>query len=96
MPYDLNSAENRNIVTEYINIQLESGSNLSESQKATLTELKNQIDEIKEMESKLGIDEGDLKFIAETKSAVAWTDEAKKTLDERNAGLDEQDRDDPF
>ncbi|MBD5444087.1 MAG: GGDEF domain-containing protein, partial [Lachnospiraceae bacterium] len=96
LPYDLNSAENRNIVTEYINIQLESGSNLSESQKATLTELKNQIDEIKEMESKLGIDEGDLKFIAETKSAVAWTDEAKKTLDERNAGLDEQDRDDPF
>ena len=83
LPYDLNSADNREKVIEYINIQLDSGSNLTESQKETLSELKSQIDEIKEMESKLGIDEGDLKFIAEIKSADAWTNEVKKTLDEQ-------------
>lgn len=96
LPDDLNTANNRDIVTEYINIQLESGSNLSESQKETLIELKNQISEIKEMETKLGIDENDLSFIAETKNACAWTNEAQKKIDERNAGLDNQNRDDPF
>ena len=96
LPYDLNSPENRAVVLEYINIQLESGSNLSENQKETLTDLKNQISEIKEMEAKLGIDEGDLKFVAETKNIKAYSNEVREKYDERNAEIDEQDKDAPF
>lgn len=96
LPYDLNSPENRAAVLEYINIQLESGSNLSENQKETLTDLKNQISEIKEMEAKLGIDEGDLKFVAETKNIKAYSNEVREKYDERNAEIDEQDKDAPF
>ncbi|MCM1327941.1 MAG: diguanylate cyclase [Ruminococcus sp.] len=94
LPYDLNTAENRTLVAEYADIQLEKGDNISENQRNALVELKTAISEIKEMETKLGIDENDLKFIAETKGASTWADEAQKKLDERNAGLDEQDRND--
>lgn len=94
LPSNLNTAENRALVTEYINIQLENGSNLSENQRETLTNLKNEISEIKEMENELGIDEDDLKFIAETQNIKEYANDVREKYEERNTGLDEQDRND--
>ena len=48
------------------------------------------------MEAKLGIDEGDLKFVAETKNIKAYSNEVREKYDERNAEIDEQDKDAPF
>lgn len=96
LPANLNTAENRAVVSEYINIHLDIDSNLSESQKETLTELKNEISKIERMETEFGIDEGDLNFITETKSIKAYTDEAKEKYSDRNIEFDEHERDDPF
>lgn len=69
LPDDISSAENREIVSEYINDQLEHGSNLSDSQRETLTELKEHISE----------------FDLEIQKISDWTDAAIAKADERQA-----------
>lgn len=82
LPYDVSTAENRNTAAEYINIQLESGSNLSESQKEILADLKNLILDIREMETKLGIDSNDCPsgadFFETVRSMSEWADKVQE------------------
>lgn len=93
LPNDLDTAENRELVKEYIDGQLKSG-NISDNQRETLEELKNMISDVENAEKALDVTNDDLKFIAETREISQWSEDSKEKYSERNAERDEQGRTD--
>ena len=79
LPYDLNSAENRALVSEYINIQLDSG-NINDVQRNSLKTLQRAI---REFEEPL--------FAQKVEEIAQWADE----VIDKSKGRDEPDRNDP-
>lgn len=71
LPYDLNSPENRAVVSEYINTQLDGG-NITETQRESL---KNLQQEIRDFEEPL--------FVQEVEKISEWCEEAQEKAAER-------------
>lgn len=71
LPYDLNSPENRAVVSEYINTQLDGG-NITETQRESL---KNLQQEIRDFEEPL--------FVQEVEKISEWCEEAQEKATER-------------
>ncbi len=78
LPYDLNSPENRAVVSEYINTQLDGG-NITETQRESL---KNLQQEIRDFEEPL--------FVQEVEKISEWCEEAQEKAAERLEERDSQ------
>ncbi|MCM1523788.1 MAG: GGDEF domain-containing protein [Ruminococcus sp.] len=81
LPAELNSSGDRNTVSEYINNQLENGSNLSDKQISFLTELKELISDVNKAEKNIS------DFLQECENINDWVKEAQNTLEERSAEI---------